>query len=165
MKKTILLGLLTVVLVTAGWWLYTGPQRTLAAIKVAADTNNEAAFRKLVDVPAMQADLLAQLLGPPDPNAGPIFVNGLSMLGLNQTATPRGMQSYLQDYQAPILGLWGGQGGAGRYTSINRYLFATPLSAAGEAGSTLVLERQGLRWRLVTVKIPQTESVPVTTGP
>lgn len=163
MKKSILWLLPLVVLLTASWWLYTGPQRTLAAIKVAADTNDKGAFNELVDVPAMQADMLAQLLGPPDPKAGRILVNGLSMLGLNQTATPRGLQSYLREYRAPTLGLWGEQGGSGRYTAADRYLFATVPSSAGS--STLVLQRQGLKWRLVTVKVPNEEvSVPVTTS-
>ena len=164
MRKLLLVLLLAVL--ACGYWLYTGPQRTLEAIKTAADTNDIVAFRELVDVPTVKGDMLAQLLGPPDPNAGPILVNGLTMLGLNQTATPRGLQPYLCNYRAPVLGLWGGQGGTGRYATADHYLFTTETSSVGSPGSTLVLQRQGLRWRLVSVKVPTQEiSVPTTTNP
>jgi hypothetical protein len=154
MKTPFLLGILLAVVLGVGYWLYTGPQRALGALKVAADANDQAAFRQLVDVPAMRAAMLAQLLGPPDPTSGPILVSGLSMLGLNQTATPRGLQSYLRDYQPPTLGLWGGQGGEGRYATASRYLFTTSPSSPGSPGSTLVLQRRGLAWQLITIEIP-----------
>lgn len=156
MKISFPLGLLVVVMVGTSYWLYTGPQRTLGALKVAADANDQVGFRQLVDVSAMHAAMLAQLLGPPDPTSGPILVSGLSMLVLNQTATPRGLQSYLRDYQAPTLGLWGGQGGEGRYATASRYLFTTSPSSPGSPGSTLVLQRRGLVWQLTTVEIPTT---------
>jgi|GEM_PF-4461722 len=154
MRKLLLILLLAVL--AGSYWLYTGPQRLLGQLKVAADANDGPAFGRLVDVPAMQADMLAQLLGPPDPAAGPVLVSGLSMLGLNQTATPHGVQPYLRDYRAPTLGLWGGQGGAGRYAAPDRYLFTTVPSSPGSPGSTLVLRRQGWAWRLLTIRIPST---------
>jgi hypothetical protein len=139
------------------YWLYTAPQRLLQQLKAAADTNDAPTFQRLADVPAMQANMLAQLLGPPDPSVGPILVTGLSMLSLNQTATPHGVQPYLRAYRAPVLGLWGGQGGAGRYAATGRYLFTTSGTSASQPGSTLVLRRRGLTWQLLTIQLPSSE--------
>ena len=145
-----LLVLLCLVALSGTYWLYTAPQRLLQQLKVAADTNDAPAFRRLVDVPAMRAAMLAQFLGPPDPSASPMLVTGLSMLSLTQAATPHGLRAY----RAPALGLWGGQGGTGRYAAPDRYPFTTPISSTGQPGSTLVLRRQGLMWQLLTIQAP-----------
>ncbi len=165
-------------LLLAGW-LAAGPWLAVRGISRALEQRDTAALARHVDFPRLQANLRAQVqdrlvrAAGPDVASHPLgamalaAASGVAGAGVQLAATPQGVAALLQGHV-----LWqrasGRHAGADqgweveparplhdprlRYVSLSRAT-VTVGHAPGQA-STWVLDRQGLRWRLVDVRLP-----------
>lgn len=178
-RGRLLLAALAVVLVLAAAWLAAGPWLAVRGISQALESRDTAALARHVDFPRLQASLRAQVqdrlvrAAGADVASHPLgamalaAASGMAGAGVDLAATPEGVAALLQGHV-----LWqrvhGRHAGADagweveparplqdarlRYVSPSRAT-VTVEHAPGRA-STWVLQRQGLRWRLVDVRLP-----------
>lgn len=160
-------------------WLAAGPWLAVRGISQALEQRDAAALATHVDFPRLQANLRAQVqdrlvrAAGADVATHPLgalalaAASGLAGAGVGLAATPEGVAALLQghvlwqrvrgrDSGAP--GGWAVEpaqplrGARLRYESLSRATLRVE-HAPGQA-STWVLQRQGLRWRLVDVRLP-----------
>lgn len=178
-RGALLLAALAIVLALALAWLAAGPWLAVRGIAHALETRDSAALARHVDFPRLQASLRAQVqdrlvraagTGAASHPLGAMALaaaSGVAAAGVDLAATPEGVAALLQGHV-----LWqrvrGRHAGADagweveparpledarlRYVSPSRATL-TVEHAPGQA-STWVLQRQGLRWRLVDVRLP-----------
>jgi len=169
--------LLAAVLVLAVWTV-AGPWLAVRAIDDAIQANDAQALARQVDFPLLRASLKRQLAdrvvraAGPDVQASALGAFGLGLatgatsLAVDATVNPVGLAALLEgravwrqvgnDFAPPDPDATTRrtfEDATYRYESLSRFTATLP----DEDGSELVvvLERQGLRWRLVDVRLPR----------
>ena len=156
MKKLLLLLGLVVVLLAG--WLVSGPYLTLRGLAGAIEQRDTSQLDRYVDFPMLRANLCAQLL-----TAG----QKLSGTAVDAMVTPTGIGALMEGhtlwkrasndlesndaYAAPRAAR-PLEGATHRFESTSRFT-ATTHTAQG-APVVFVLQRQGLRWKLVNIELP-----------
>src|SRR5690606_7097774 len=175
--RTWIAVLLVAVLVLAGW-VVAGPWLAIRAIDAAIRSNDAQALGRRVDFPALRANLKRQLAdrmvraAGPDVQASALGAFGLGLatgatsLAVDATVNPVGLAALLEgravsrqvgndfapsDPDAAKRRTF--EDAAYRYESLSRFTATLPDGDGNEL--VLVLERQGLRWRLVDVRLPR----------
>jgi hypothetical protein len=171
----------TVVLALAlAAWVVAGPWLTVRGIERAIAERDAAALERYVDFPRLRANLKAQLddrmvRAAGDKVAGnPFGAVALAVAGnatgvaVEALATPLGVGALLQGHtlwqratgntegsglSATALPARPLEGARHRYASSSR--FVTTVAHANGHTTEFVLERQGLRWRLVDIRLPE----------
>jgi hypothetical protein len=178
LRRLVAVAIVVVLLVAA--WLAAGPWLAIRGIERAIERRDTAALERHVDFPRLRINLKAQLedrmvrAAGGDIAASPLGAIALSMAGgatgvaVDAMATPMGVGALLQGHV-----LWqrasGDTRGDGlaaeteparplrnarhRYESLSR--FSATVDHADGSRTVFVLERQGLRWRLVDVRLPE----------
>lgn len=169
--------LLAAILVLAGW-LAAGPWLAIRAIDDAIRANDAQALARQVDFPPLRASLKRQLAdrvvraAGPDVQASALGSFGLRMaagatsLAVDATVNPMGLAALLEgravwrqvgnDFAPPDPDAATPrtfEGATCRYESLSRFTATLPDEDGREL--VVVLERQGLRWRLVDVRLPR----------
>jgi len=160
-------------------WLAVGPWLTVRGIERALERRDTAALDRYVDFPMLRANLKAQLddrlvrAAGPDAGASMLGAFALAALGgasgmaVDTLATPTGITLLLQGHA-----VWqrahgrtvGGDAWAAteparplrnaqlRYASLSR--FTATVEHADGRQTVFVLQRRGLRWKLVDIRLP-----------
>ncbi len=160
-------------------WVAAGPWLAVRGIERALEQRDTAALQRHVDFPRLRANLKAQIDDRLVRAAGPdaaasLFgslalatVGGASRMAVDALATPTGIELLLQGHavwqrvHGRTLGAdaWAATEPARplrdarlRYHSLSRFT-ATVTHADGQQ-TVCVLQRQGLRWKLVDIRLP-----------
>ncbi|MFG3449473.1 DUF2939 domain-containing protein [Stenotrophomonas sp. NPDC047960] len=177
MKKLLLLLGLVVVLLAG--WLVSGPYLTLRGLAGAIEQRDTSQLDRYVDFPMLRANLRAQLDDYVVRRAGPdvqsnlvgalLLTAGQKLSGtaVDAMVTPAGIGALMEGhtlwkrasndlesndaYAAPRAAR-PLQGATHRFESTSRFT-ATTHTAQG-APVVFVLQRQGLRWKLVNIELP-----------
>ena len=177
MKKLLLLLGLVVVLLAG--WLVSGPYLTLRGLAGAIEQRDTSQLDRYVDFPMLRANLRAQLDDYVVRRAGPdvqsnlvgalLLTAGQKLSGtaVDAMVTPAGIGALMEGhtlwkrasndlesndaYAAPRAAR-PLQGATHRFESTSRFT-ATTHTAKG-APVVFVLQRQGLRWKLVNIELP-----------
>lgn len=176
--RWIIAGSILVALLVAAW-LAAGPWLAIRGIERAVAERDGAALERHVDFPRLQANLRAQLddrlvrAAGADVAGNPLGALALAVAGgttgaaVDALATPAGIGALLQGHA-----VWqratGNTRGSGlqarpeparplheashRYESLSR--FSATVTHADGGRTVFVFERQGLRWRLVDIRLP-----------
>lgn len=184
MKKIIPLTLLAVLALAAGFWLYTGPQRALRDIKVAADAGDVEGIRERVDVPAVKESLKEQLsalmmkklASDKDMQDNPFGKLGMLFAGkmvegmVDAAVTPTHLAALLKGNRAAAFGKEDAAAPAagesldskadleGSYNSLDRYTLRLLDKATHKPAVALTMHRDGLSWRLTSIQLPIDEA-------
>ncbi|UWX04597.1 DUF2939 domain-containing protein [Pseudoxanthomonas sp. NC8] len=161
-------------------WVAAGPWLAIRGIEQAIERRDAAALERHVDFPRLRVNLKAQLedrmvRAAGEDVAGNLFgavalamAGGATGVAVDTLATPAGIGALLQGHA-----LWqragghtaGGdtwaateparplQGARLRYESLSR--FTGTIEHASGSRTVFVLQRQGLRWRLVDIRLPE----------
>ena len=169
-----------VLLLALAAWVAAGPWLAVRGIERAIASHDTAALERYVDFPRLRANLKAQLDDRMVRAAGdrvtsnPFGAVALALAGnatgvaVEAMATPMGVGALLQGHTVwqRATGNTEGSGLAAtavparpfegadhRYASLSR--FVTTVRHANGHTTGFVLERQGLRWRLVDIRLPE----------
>lgn len=175
-----IVGLAALVLLLLAAWLAAGPWLAVRGIEQAIAARDTAALERHVDFPRLRASLQAQLEDRLVREAGEDVAShplgmlalaaagGVSRAAVETLVTPAGIGALLQGHA-----VWkrasGDTRGSGlqatpeparplreashRYESLSRFSATVHHADGGE--TVFVLERQGLRWRLVDIRLPR----------
>jgi len=178
LRRLVAAAIVLLLLVAA--WLAAGPWLAIRGIERAIERRDTAALERRVDFPRLRANLKAQLedrvvrAAGSDIASNPLGAFGLAMasgatgMAVDTVATPLGIGALLQGHV-----LWqrasGDTRGDGlaaeteparplrsarhRYESLSR--FSATVAHADGSRTVFVLEREGLRWRLVDIRLPE----------
>lgn len=185
MKKALPLLLVALVL-AAGFWFYTGPQRALRDIKVAADAGDVEGIRERVDVPAVKESLKEQLntmmtqklAADKDLQNNPFASLGMMMAGkivetmVDAAVTPTHLAALLKgdraqafkkaDAPAEEKASEPTENNAelnGSFDSMDRYTMHVLNKQTHKQAVALTMRREGLSWRLTSVQLPIEEAM------
>lgn len=185
--KKLLLPLFLLLLLGAGVWAYTGPQRALRDIKVAADAGDVEGIRERVDVPAVKESLKEQLNAlmtkkltedkelkdNPFASLGMLFAGKMVETMVDAAVTPTHLASLLKGNRADAFKKEADvpaeeQPGAptdnttelsGSYDSMDRYTMHVLNKETHKQAVALTMRREGLSWRLTSVQLPMDEAL------
>lgn len=177
--KKLILPLLLLVLLGAGFWLYTGPQRALRDIKVAAQAGDVEGVRERVDVPAVKESLKEQLKSvmqkkmETELKDNPFGALGMMMAErmvegmVEQAVTPTHLVALVQGNRSAAFGKDAAPAaeetkGAteekveweGSFNSSDRYTLNVLDKETHKPAVTLTMRREGLSWKLTAVQLP-----------
>ena len=158
-----IIGLVGVLVVAGGAWLWGSPYLTLLELKKAADARDLAAISARIDYVAVRADLKTQLRERLEGSGG----SALDRLGaavaerfadpvVDAAVTPEGMRAIFASAamaQAARPGFASVKPGEMRVRrdSLGRFM----LASANGTGPEVVFELQGLTWRVTAVRLPE----------
>lgn len=186
MNKTVLAILLLVAALVAGFWFYTGPQRALRDIKVAADAGDVEGVREHVDVPAVKESLKEQLTSMmqqklasdselknnPFGGLGMLFAGKMVETLVDAAVTPTHLVALIKgnraaafdkDSDAPAKEtasepLESKAELEGSYNSLDRYTVRVLDKQTHKQTVALTMHREGLSWRLTSIQLPIEET-------
>lgn len=157
-----IIGLIAVLVVAGGVWLWGSPYLTLLQLKKAADARDLAAISARIDYPAVREDLKTQLHERLEGSSG----SALDRLGaavaerfadpvVDAAITPEGMRAIFASAavaQAARPSLAGAkpEDMRVRRDSLGRFT----LTSVNGSGPEVVFALQGLTWRVVAVRLP-----------
>ena len=183
--KKLVLPLLLLALLGAGFWLYTGPQRALRDIKVAADAGDVEGIRERVDVPSVKESLKEQLSAmmakkleeDEDLKNNPFASLGIMLAGkmvetmVDNAVTPTRLVALIQGNRAAAFAK-GSIAEAktesteeskpeweGSFDSTDRYTMRVMNKETHKQAVALTMRREGLSWRLTSVQLPLEEAM------
>ncbi len=165
-------GLLSTCVLTAGW-LYTAPYRTLDSIEEAAKANDREALEELVDFPSVRESLKEELKASLAQEMVKLQDNPFAALGMalgsaiidpivDSVASPTGILALTEKQPpenksrppawmsivSPVPNI------KMAYASTSKFLARVLDETTGKDSLVLVLRRDGLTWRLTSIRIP-----------
>jgi hypothetical protein len=186
MKKPLLPILLLVAVLAAGFWVYTGPQRALRDIKVAADAGDIEGIRERVDVPAVKESLKEQLSAVmmkklendkemqdnPFGKLGMLFAGKMVEGMVDAAVTPTHLVALIKGNKAAAFTkdsepakeeasqpLDSKADMEGSYNSSDRYTLKLLDKQTHKETVALTMHRDGLSWKLTSVQLPMEEAM------
>ena len=180
MKKA-LPFLLFLALLGATFWFYTGPQRALRDIKIAADAGDVEGIRERVDVPAVKESLKEQLnammtqklaadkdlQNNPFGSLGMLFAGKMVETMVDAAVTPTHLAALIKGNRAAALDkdtepakeetsepLESKADLKGSFDSMDRYTMRLLDKETHKQTVALTMRREGLSWRLTSVQLP-----------
>lgn len=158
-----IIGLVAVLVVAGGAWLWGSPYLTLLQLKKAADARNLAAISARIDYVAVRANVKTQLRerlegsgGSPLDRLGAAVAERFADPVVDAAITPEGMRALFASAavaQAARPSLAGGKPGEMHVRRDGLGQFS--LTTANGAGPEVVFELQGLTWRVTAVRLPE----------
>lgn len=172
------------VLAAVFFWLYTGPQRALRDIKVAANAGDVEGVREHVDVPALKESLKEQLSSMmqqklandselknnPFGGLGMLFAGKMVETMVDEAVTPTHLVALIQGDRKKAFGksdetastpssldLATNPNFSGSYDSSDRYTIKMLDKDTKEPTGALTMRREGLTWKLTAVQLPMDE--------
>jgi hypothetical protein len=175
MKKA-LPFLLFIALVAATLWFYTGPQRALRDIKVAADAGDVEGIRERVDVPAVK-ESLKSLQDNPFASLGMMMAGKMVETMVDAAVTPTHLAALIKGDRTAALDkdkdptkektsepLESKADLKGSFDSMDRYTMRLLDKETHKQTVALTMRREGLSWRLTSVQLPMDEANENTTA-
>lgn len=184
--KKLYISLFALAVLAAGFWLYTGPQRALRDIKVAADAGDVEGVRERVDMPAVKESLKEQFMSrmqqklDADPEVkdnpfaglGAMFAFTMVDKIVDAAITPTHLVALLQGNRAAAFDsnseapakeaarepLDSKADLEGSYNSLDRYTLHVLDKKTHQQLVGLTMHRDGLSWRLTAVQLPEAEA-------
>ncbi|MGI4871356.1 MAG: DUF2939 domain-containing protein [Janthinobacterium lividum] len=185
--RILYISLFTIALLAAGFWLYTGPQRALRDIKIAADAGDVEGIRERVDVPAVKESLKEQLTSMMQQkmasdsemkdNAfaglGMLFAGKMVETIVDAAVTPTHLVALIKGDRAAAFDkdsdtsakesasepLESKADLEGSYNSFDRYTLKMLDKKTHKQTVALTMHREGLSWRLTSVQLPMEEAM------
>lgn len=179
MKKTLLI-LLLIIMAGGSAWIYTGPQRALRDIKIAAQAGDVEGVRERVDVPAVKESLKEQLQSlvqqkmQAELKDNPFGALGMMMAEkmvdgmVDQAVTPTHLVALMQGDRGAAFSResepakkttepaedveW-----EGSFDSTDRYTLNVLNKETHKPAVALTMRREGLSWKLTAVRLPLEE--------
>jgi hypothetical protein len=158
-----ILGIVALLLVAIGGWLWGSPYLTLLQLKKAADARDLTTLSARVDYPAVRADLKAQLGSRLDRREG----SALDRLGavlaerfadplLDAAITPEGMRAlFASGAVARAARPFSSDSGPAEMRVRRDSIGQFTLASRNGTGPEVVFALQGLSWRVVAVRLPK----------
>lgn len=173
-------------LLAVAFWFYTGPQRALRDIKVAADAGDVEGIRERVDVPAVKESLKEQLNAMmtkkltedkdlkdnPFASLGMLFAGKMVETMVDAAVTPTHLAALIKGNRAaafkkedtdteekPTESAENNAELKGSFDSMDRYTMRVLNKETHKQTVALTMRREGLSWRLTSVQLPMDEAM------
>jgi hypothetical protein len=184
--KKLYIFLFSIAVLAAGFWLYTGPQRALRDIKVAADAGDVEGIRERVDVPAVKESLKEQLSAVmmkklendkdlqdnPFGKLGMLFAGKMVEGMVDAAVTPTHLAALIKGNRSAAFSkdsepakeeasqpLDSKADLEGTYNSTDRYTLKLLDKQTHKETVALTMHRDGLSWKLTSVQLPLDEAM------
>lgn len=185
MKKAYL-SLFIVAVLAAGFWIYTGPQRALRDIKIAAEAGDVEGIRERVDVPAVKESLKEQLTAMmqqklasdselknnPFAGLGMMFAGKMVETMVDAAVTPTHLVALIKGNRSAAFDKDSDASAKevasepldskadleGSYNSLDRYTLHLLDKETHKQTVALTMHRDGLSWRLTSIQLPIDEA-------
>jgi len=178
--KKIVLSLLVLTLLVAGFWIYTGPQRALRDIKIAAEAGDVEGIREHVDIPSVKESLKEQLTAlmqkkmetdtslkdNPFAGLGMLFASKMVETMVDGAVTPTRLVSLIQGDRTKAFSKDDSPDGeakhteeitpewSGNFNAVDRYTINILNKQTRKPAISLTMRRQGFSWKLTAIQLP-----------